>query len=81
MEAAMNRGKTMLKAIPLLIGMGLLLSACAADPGYDASAFVDEYDYPAYGSLEYDYWGGWGGGDWHHRWNHGHDDHGNSFHH
>jgi hypothetical protein len=56
MEAAMNRGKMTLKAIPLLIGIGIVLSACAADSGYDASAY--DYNYPIYGYLDFDYWGG-----------------------
>jgi len=70
----MDRDKTILKAVPLLIGIGFLLSACAADPGYDPTAYRYDYDYPLYGSPDYDYWGGCG--DWHRRWDHGHEGHG-----
>ena len=68
----MNRGRIMTKAIPLLIGIGLFLSACAAEPGYyGASPYA--YDDPIYGlpTYEYDSWGGW-----HHGWDHGPGDHG-----
>jgi hypothetical protein len=51
-------------ALPLLIGIGLLLSACVESVGY--SAPVSGYAYSAYDSP---YWG-WGG--WHHGWDHGH---------
>src|SRR5260370_10534677 len=70
MEAAMNRGRMMTKAIPLLISIGLFLSACAAEPDYGAPAYA--YSDPIYGSLDFDY-GGWGGG-WDQGWGHGHRD-------
>ena len=62
----MSRSKMLKTALPLLIGVGLFVSACAAqpgDPGYN------------YASLDYDYGGGWDGG-WHHGWGVGHGDHG-----
>jgi hypothetical protein len=76
MEAAMRRSKTTLKAMLVLIGAAAVLSACAADPGYDSSAFAygypvygdPPYGYPAYGYFEYDYWGN----DWHRHWGHDH---------
>jgi hypothetical protein len=62
MEAEMNRGRIVTMAIPLLIGSGLLLSACASEPDYAAPAYAYDYpDYP-YGSLDFDYWGGGGWG-------------------
>jgi hypothetical protein len=81
----MDRSNATLKAIPLLIGAAIILSACAAGPGYQSTYAYDygypaygypTYDYPAYGSLEFGYWGGWDG-DWHRHWDHdGHDWHG-----
>ena len=72
----MSPGRMATRAVPLLIGIGLLLSACVESVGYSApvSGYVgaaydpDEYgyDYPGYGSLSL----GWGG--WHHGWDHGH---------
>jgi hypothetical protein len=47
----MNRGRIVTMAIPLLIGSGFSLSACAAEPDYAAPA--PAYDYP-YGSLDFD---------------------------
>jgi len=71
----MNRGGPVTKAIPVLIGIGLFLSACAVEPGYGAPAYgYDGYPYdPIYGSFDFDY-GGWDGG--HHGWDHGGWDHG-----
>jgi hypothetical protein len=75
----MTQGKSFWKAMPLLIGGAVLLSACAADPGYNSSAVAygyptyvyPEYEYPSYGFFDFDYWGG---GDWHRHWDR--DDHG-----
>ena len=69
----MNRSRIVMKAIPLLIGIGLFLSACTVEPDYGAPAYVDSD--PIYGSLDFDY-GGWGG--WHHGWDHGHGDYGHA---
>ena len=55
----MNRGRMMTKTIPLLISIGLFLSACAVEPDYGAPAYA--YSDPIYGSLDFDY-GGWGRG-------------------
>jgi hypothetical protein len=68
----------MTNATPILIGIGLLLSACAVEPDYGAPDYA--YTDPVYGSLDFDYggWGGWGG--WHHGWDHGNFDHGHGFH-
>jgi hypothetical protein len=74
MEAAMNRGRMTTKTIPLLIGIGLFLSACAVEPDYGAPAYA--YGDPNYGSLDFDY-GGWGGG-WHHGWDRGRGDYGHA---
>lgn len=73
----MKRSRSTLKAMLLLAGAAGILSACAADPGYDSSQFA--YGYPAYGEppvgyptfgyFDYDYWGG----DWHRHWDHDHD--------
>ena len=60
----------MTKAMSLLIGTGLVLSACAVEPDYGAPNYA--YTDPVYGSLDFDY-GGWGSG-WHHSWDHGHGD-------
>ncbi|HEX6121444.1 MAG TPA: hypothetical protein VFZ03_18505 [Dongiaceae bacterium] len=75
----MTRGNATLKAIPLVIGAALMLSACATSPGYVAPAYGyaypaygygdPAYGYPAYGSLQFGYWGGWDG-DWHRHWDH-----------
>jgi hypothetical protein len=74
----MSHSKTMTTAAPLLIGLGLFLSACAARPDYGAPPYAYGYSdpYPVAGTLDFDYggWGGWGG--WHHGWDHGHWDHG-----
>ncbi len=48
----MNRGRIMTKAIPLLIGSGLFLSACAAEPDYGAPDYA--YTDPIYGSLDFE---------------------------
>jgi hypothetical protein len=40
----MKRSSTFAMAKPLLLGVGLVLSACATTPDYDASAY--SYDYP-----------------------------------
>jgi hypothetical protein len=76
MEAAMTRNTSTLRAILVLAGAAAVLTACAADPGYDSSAFAygypaygaPPYGYPAYGFFDYDYWGG----DWHRHWDHDH---------
>ena len=73
-----NRAKTALTAVSLLLCTGILLSGCAEAPAYAPPAHVYEYEYPAYGSLDFDYWGGWR--DWHHDWDHDHDDHGHGEH-
>src|SRR3979490_2816772 len=62
MEAAMKRNRVATSAIPLLIGIGLLLSACAEGDGYRGGPAYG-YGYPAYGSF---YGGGWEG--WHRGW-------------
>ena len=67
----MNRYRTVTKALPLLIGIGLFLSACAAEPDYGAPGYA--YNDPIYAGLDFDD-GGWGG--WGHGWDHGHGDHG-----
>ena len=72
----MNRGRLMTKTIPLLLGIGLAVSACAVEPDYGSPAY-GAYPEPVYGSLDFDY-GGWGGG--HHGWDHGHGDHGHVAH-
>jgi hypothetical protein len=75
-EATMNRGRILTRAIPLLIGIGFILSACAVQPGgyvYDGYPYYGYPSYPVYGSFDFDY-GGWGG--WHHGWDHSHWDHG-----
>lgn len=72
----MTRSKATLGAMLVLAGAALGLSACAADPGYDSSAFAYGYPvyadpphgYPAYGYFDFDYWGG----DWHRHWDHDH---------
>jgi hypothetical protein len=76
MEAAMNRGRMIKKALPLLLGIGLCLGACTVEP--DDGVPVYPYPDPVYGSLDFDY-GGWGGG-WHHGWDHGRGFHGAGFH-
>ena len=58
-ETAMNRGRLVTRAIPLMIGIGLFLGGCA---GYAYDGYVGD---PPYGSAGFDY-GGWGG--WHHGW-------------
>ena len=65
----MNRGKMTLKVMPLLIGIGIVLSACVVEPGYNAYGYG--YGYPVYGSLNFDYWGGCCRHDFHDRGDHG----------
>ena len=72
----MRRSTSTLRAILVLAGAAAVLTACAADPGYNSSAFAYDYPaygappygYPAYGYFDYDYWGG----DWHRHWDHDH---------
>ena len=72
----MTRSTSTLRAILVLAGAAAVLTACAADPGYDLSAFAygypaygaPPYGYPAYGFFDYDDWGG----DWHRHWDHDH---------
>ena len=67
----MTRGKGTLRSALILAGAAVVLSACAADPGYDSTAFEGgypvygpaPYGYPAYGYFGFDDWAG----DWHHR--------------
>jgi hypothetical protein len=61
MEAAMNRGRTLTRTVLLLIGVGLALSACVAEPVGYGPGF---YGYDGYGYS------------WGHGWDHGHRDHG-----
>jgi|SRR5262245_29399471 len=69
-EATMKRVSSITRVIPLLIGLGLFLSACAVQPG---GYVYDGYpSYPVYGAFDFDD-GGWGG--WHHGWDHSHWDH------
>jgi hypothetical protein len=53
MEIAMKRGRTATMAIPLLIGIGLLLSACVASRDYSTPVY--SFGMP-YGSLDLDGW-------------------------
>jgi hypothetical protein len=66
--ASMTHGRTMTKAMPLLIGAGLLLSACAANSDYGPPPSA--YNDPVYGTVDFDYgdWGGWGGYHGYHGW-------------
>jgi hypothetical protein len=57
----MNRGRLVTRTILLLIGAGLFLSACVAEPvGYD------------YDGYTYGWGGGWDHGYWGHGFAHGH---------
>ena len=67
----MNRGKMTLEVIPLLIGIGIVLSACVVEPGYNAYGYGYGYNYPVYSSLNFDYWGGCCRHDFHDRGDHG----------
>jgi hypothetical protein len=69
--------RAMIKAIPLLIGLGIAASACTAEADYGAPPYAYGDPYPVVGSLDFDY-GGWSG--WHHGWDHGHWDHGHFAH-
>jgi hypothetical protein len=63
-EATMKRGRILTRALPLLIIIGLALSACAVQPGgyvYDGYPYYGYPHYPVYGSFDFDY-GGWGHG-------------------
>jgi hypothetical protein len=53
MEIAMKRGRTATMAIPLLIGISLLLSACVGSRDYDTPVY--SYGMP-YGSLDLAGW-------------------------
>jgi hypothetical protein len=53
MEAAMRRGRAATMVIPLLIGIGLLLSACVGGRDYDTPVY--SFGMP-YGSLDLDGW-------------------------
>src|SRR5258706_16485904 len=60
MVTSMIHGRTTTKTMPLLIGAGLFLSACAASTEYGPSPYATNE--PIYGTLDFDYgdWGGWG---------------------
>jgi hypothetical protein len=72
----MKGNKWTLKAMLVLTGAAAILSACAADPGYESSQFAYGYPaydeppvgYPFYGYFGYDAWGG----DWHRHRDHDH---------
>ena len=72
----MTRSTSTLRAILVLAAAAAVLTACAADPGYDSSAFAygdptygaPPYGYPAYGFFDDDDWGG----DWQRHWDHDH---------
>ncbi len=82
----MNCRRTITKAIPLLLSVGFVVSACATVPDYGTAAYpyaysgyyngYEGYPYdPIYGSFGF----GFGGFDHFHRerdFGHGHDDHG-----
>jgi hypothetical protein len=61
--------RSKLATTTLLIGIGLLLSACVESVDYYGPPAYG-YAYPAYDSVAIGRWGGWGG--WHHGWDHGH---------
>jgi hypothetical protein len=62
----MNWSRLLVSGLPLVLGIGLLLSGCIAEPfGYGGYDEVGYYD-------------GWGG--WHHGWDHSHWDHGGGEH-
>jgi hypothetical protein len=64
MEAAMNRARILTRTILLLIGVGLALSACVAEPvGYGPVG---------YGDYGYGWGDGWDHGHWGHGFAHGH---------
>jgi hypothetical protein len=78
----MNRSSIFAKVTPLLLGVGLCLSACAATPDFGAPSYSYSYPYvgsgypydTAYNWLDF----GFGGSDpFHYGWDshHGHDDH------
>src|SRR5690242_2857509 len=76
MEAGMNRGRILTiltRSILLLIGVGLALSACVAEPvGYGPVGYADD-------GYAYDGLYGWDHGHWGHGFAHGHagfDEHG-----
>ena len=73
----MKRSKASLKTTIIVSAAAIVLSACAASPGYDSTTlgFDDgypdyaqpPYGYMPYGYLDFDYWGG------HQGWRHDHD--------
>src|SRR5260221_14710331 len=65
MVASMTHGRTTTKTMPLLIGAGLFLSACAASTEYGPSPYATNE--PIYGTLDFDY-GDWGGGGSYNGW-------------
>jgi hypothetical protein len=40
----MNRRRTIIKSMPLLLSVGLILSGCATAPDYDAAAYPGAYN-------------------------------------
>jgi hypothetical protein len=52
METAMSRSRTITRAIPLLVGVALSLSACATAPDYDTVSGL--YTYNGYAEYPYD---------------------------
>jgi hypothetical protein len=68
--------RSTLKVMPTLAGSAVVLTACAADPGYDSSQFAHgypawddpPYGCPGYGYFDYGHFDYDWAGDWHHRW-------------
>ena len=81
----MKRSSIFAKATPLLLGVGLALSACAATPDAGAVPYYTPYAYDGYGDYPYDpgvdwFDFGFGGSDHdHHAWDFHHEYDGHGF--
>src|SRR4029077_17776996 len=60
-EVTTNRGRIKTKAIPVFVGIGLVLSACSANTDYGPPSYA--YFNPIRGSSnpDFGYWDGWRG--------------------
>jgi hypothetical protein len=56
-----NRGRIKTKAIPVLIGIGLVLSACSANTDYGSPSFAYNDPIRSTFNSDFGYWDGWRG--------------------
>jgi hypothetical protein len=60
-EVTTSRGRIKTKAIPVFIGIGLLLSACSASTDYGTPSFAYNDPIRSTFNSDFGYWDGWRG--------------------